>query len=86
MRKKWTVYILECADGTLYTGITTDIERRFEEHKRGLGGRYTASRGVKRVVYREKAGARGVALKKEIEVKKLTRLGKLKLIKSRYGE
>jgi len=49
------VYILKCADGTLYTGITTDIKRRFKEHRAKAGGHYTASHKVKRVVHKEVA-------------------------------
>jgi len=66
------VYILECADGSLYTGITTNLERRFEEHKSGKGGNYTRSRKVKKMVHSEKHPNRSEASKREAEIKKLS--------------
>ncbi len=75
------VYVLECHDGTLYTGITTDTERRFLEHKEGKGGRYTRSRGVKKIVYEEQQPDRATASRREFMIKKLSRDQKLKLIK-----
>jgi len=77
------VYILECADGSLYTGITTDVERRFAEHKAGTGGHYTRSRVVKKVVYTEKQSDRSSASKREAEIKRLSRAQKFLLIKRR---
>jgi putative endonuclease len=78
----WFVYILRCADGTLYTGITTDIERRIEQHNRGEGARYTASRRPVGLVYREPAPDRSSASSRESAIKKLGRQGKLELIRS----
>jgi len=75
------LYILKCKDGSLYTGITTDVVRRFEEHKRGKGGRYTRARGVNRLVYTEKKKNRSLASKREAEIKKWPRARKLDLIK-----
>ncbi|OGG44818.1 hypothetical protein A2673_02165 [Candidatus Kaiserbacteria bacterium RIFCSPHIGHO2_01_FULL_50_13] len=75
------VYILHCSDGTLYTGVTNDLKRRFEQHKKGTGGSYTRSRTVERIVYSEEAHGRGAALKREVEIKRLTRQKKLSLIK-----
>jgi len=66
------LYILECANGTYYTGITTDVARRFDEHKRGVGARYTRSSGVHRVAYSEKHTNRSQAQKREAEVKRLS--------------
>lgn len=77
------VYILQCADKSLYTGITTDIERRFKEHCEGLGGHYTRSHKPKKIVYTEKAKNRSLASKREASIKKLTVLKKLELIKTR---
>ncbi|MCE9643988.1 GIY-YIG nuclease family protein [Candidatus Parcubacteria bacterium] len=77
------VYILECADGSLYTGITTDVERRFEEHKAGTGGHYTRSRSVTEIVYTEKQPDRSSASKREAEIKRLPKAKKLLLIKQR---
>ncbi len=76
------LYILKCKDGSLYTGITTDVARRFEEHKSGKGGRYTRAKGVKKVVYTEECKNRSLASKREAEVKKFSRVEKLSLIKN----
>ncbi|MES3005183.1 MAG: GIY-YIG nuclease family protein [Patescibacteria group bacterium] len=76
------LYILKCSDNSLYTGITTDLDRRFLEHKLGKGGHYTRSRKVLRVVYTEKQENRSVASKREAEVKKLSKLQKLGLVKT----
>jgi putative endonuclease len=75
------VYILKCRDGTLYTGITTDVLRRFAEHKAGKGGAYTRAHGASKMVYKEKSPNRSSASKREAEIKKLSREQKLKLIK-----
>ena len=74
------VYIIECRDGTLYTGITTDVQRRFKEHKDGKGGAYTRSRKVKRILYSEKKRTRSSAQKREAEIKSWSRKKKLSLI------
>lgn len=74
------VYILKCKDRSLYTGITTDIDRRLLEHQKGLGGHYTRSRGAVCIVYSEKHPNRGAALKREAEIKKWSRRKKLALI------
>ena len=76
------VYIIECNDKSLYTGITTNLDRRFNEHKNGIGGRYTRSREVVRIVYSEKHADRSSALKREAEIKKWRREKKLKLLVS----
>lgn len=64
----------------MYTGITTDVKRRFLEHKSGKGGNYTSSRGVAKLLYTEKAKNRSIASKQESQIKKLTREEKIKLI------
>ncbi len=74
------VYIIECEDGSLYTGITTDVRRRFLEHRKGIGGHYTAAHKPKRIVYIEKRKTRGDALRREAQIKKLRRKEKLDLI------
>ena len=74
------VYIIECEDKTLYTGITTDIKRRFKEHSDGEGGAYTRAKKVRRVLYTEKHKDRSSALKREVQLKKLDRGKKLALI------
>lgn len=77
--KQYWVYIIECADGSLYTGISTDVERRFREHRAGTAARYTRSRGVKRIVYRERAGTRSAALQREATIKRFSREQKRQL-------
>ncbi len=75
------VYLLQCADKSLYTGITTDVARRFEEHKTGkLGAKYTR-RGAVRIIYTEKYKTRSEALKREIQIKGWRREKKLILAK-----
>jgi putative endonuclease len=74
------VYILKCKDSSLYTGITTDLKRRFAEHKAGKGGHYTRSRGVLKVVYSEKRRNRSMASKREAEIKSWDRTRKIALI------
>ena len=74
------LYILRCGDGTLYTGITTDVERRLETHRSGKGAKYTRGRGPLELVYREDCSDKSAALRREIAVKKLTRQEKLSLI------
>ena len=75
------VYILQCSDGTLYTGSTDNIERRFATHQSGKGAKYTRSRLPLRLVYRETCEDKSTALKREIAIKKLSRTQKLELIK-----
>ena len=76
----WYLYILRCKDGSLYTGITTDVEKRLEAHQSGKGAKYTRGRGPLALVYKEEYGDHSEALKRELEVKALTRAEKLKLI------
>ena len=74
------VYILECKDGSLYTGITTDVERRFTEHCEGIGSKYTKAKEPVRMVYQEEHPDRSSASKREAEIKKMTREKKLLLV------
>ena len=76
----WKLYILRCGDGTLYTGITTDVEKRLEAHRSGKGAKYTRGRGPLELVYRETCGSHSAALKRELEVKALRREDKERLI------
>ena len=76
------VYIVECADTTLYTGWTTDLERRLKAHNAGRGARYTRERGPVRLVYVEELPDRSAAQRREVEIKRLQRVEKLKLVKS----
>ena len=73
MENTWHLYILRCKDGTLYTGITTDVEKRFAAHQSGKGAKYTRGRGPLELVYREQCGSHSDALKRELAVKSLTR-------------
>ena len=76
----WYLYILRCKDGSLYTGITTDVEKRLEAHRSGKGAKYTRGRGPLELVYREECGDHSDALRREAEIKRLPRDEKLKLI------
>ena len=76
----WYLYILRCGDGTLYTGITTDVARRLEAHRQGRGAKYTRGRGPLRLVYREEMESWPAALRREAAIKKLTRAQKIALI------
>jgi len=80
MDRTWKLYILRCADGSLYTGITTDIEKRFAAHNAGKGAKYTRGRGPLELVYSENCESHSAALKREIEIKTLTHDEKLKLV------
>lgn len=73
------VYLLECADGSLYAGITTDVARRFSEHRAGIGSHFTRAKGAKRIVYTEECPDRSSAQKREAEIKKFPRAKKLAL-------
>jgi predicted GIY-YIG superfamily endonuclease len=73
MESTWHLYILRCRDGTLYTGITTDVDKRFAAHCAGKGAKYTRGRGPLELLYRENCGDHSAALKREAEMKKLTR-------------
>jgi len=75
------VYILQCHDGTLYTGWTTDLEARFAAHNEGSGAKYTKGRGPVTLLYSETFESKSEALKREIAIKKLSRAEKLKLIR-----
>lgn len=73
-------YILECSDGTYYTGWTTDPERRVKQHNKGVGARYTKTRRPVRLVYLEEQLSRVDAMKREVAIKKMKRIGKKNLI------
>lgn len=76
----WFVYIVRCADHTLYTGVTTDAEKRVADHNAGRGARYTRSRLPVDLVYLEPASDRGAALRREAEIKRLSAPDKRALI------
>ena len=75
----WSVYILRCRTGELYTGATSDVDRRVKEHNSGTGGRFTRSRLPVELVYREAAGSRSAALRRENAIKAMSRSEKLLL-------
>ena len=80
MEKQWVLYILECKDGTLYTGITDDLERRLAAHRTGKGAKYTRGRGPLTLRYTEICEDHSHALRREYAVKQLKRAEKLALI------
>ncbi len=75
----WVVYILRCADDTLYTGITNDLERRLLLHTSGKGAKYTKGRAPLRLIHREEYETKSLAAKREIQIKAMPRLAKLAL-------
>jgi putative endonuclease len=81
-RQAYFVYILQCKDDTLYTGITTEVKRRLAEHKAGKGSHYTRAHGAAKIIHSEKQANRSEALKREAEIKKWPREKKLKLVSS----
>ena len=76
---RWQIYIIECRDGSLYTGITIDLEKRLAAHNAGKGAKYTTSRRPVRLIYSEGAANRSEASKRENAIKKLNRNDKLSL-------
>ena len=83
--EKWSLYIIEASDESLYTGIATDVERRFDEHLNCLkGAKYFNGRSPVRVVYREDGHTRSSASRREMEIKKLSRREKQNLIATQH--
>ena len=80
MEKQWVVYILRCRDRTLYTGITTDVQRRLADHRSGKGAKYTRGRGPLELVYQERCESHSHALRREYQIKALKRSQKEDLI------
>ncbi|HAH21727.1 MAG: hypothetical protein A2Y00_04205 [Omnitrophica WOR_2 bacterium GWF2_43_52] len=78
----WFLYIVECSDESLYTGITTDIVRRISEHNSKKGAFYTKNKMPVKLVYHETMANRSMACKREAAIKRLTRIEKLNLIKT----
>lgn len=81
----WFLYIIRCSDGSLYTGITTDVERRLRQHADGRGAKYFRGRTPEQVVYVEAGHTRSSAARREVEVKQLSRGQKLALIVADQG-
>ena len=80
MEENWYLYILRCKDNTLYTGITTDVARRLEAHRSGKGAKYTRGRCPLELLYQESCGTHSEALKRELEIKALSRKQKEEMI------
>ncbi len=78
--KTWSLYILECSDGSLYTGVTNDLERRVGQHNAGTASKYTRTRLPVSLVYHEQCGSRTAALVGECRVKEMSRKQKVRLI------
>ena len=78
----WYIYILECGDGSLYTGVTTDLDRRLAEHNTGRGSKYTAARLPVRLVFSERHADRSAAQKREASIKRMPRRKKLALLET----
>ena len=79
---RWVVYILECGDNSLYTGITTDLSARLAAHRAGTGAKYTRGRGPLHLVFQEQAPDRSAATRREGEIKALDARAKRRLIAS----
>lgn len=80
---KWFVYIMQCDDGSLYTGITKDVDRRCQQHNAGTASRYTRSRLPVKLVYKEAHPSQSSALKREAAIKSMPRKEKLTMIRVR---
>ncbi|MGD8494204.1 MAG: GIY-YIG nuclease family protein [Desulfobacterales bacterium] len=82
---EWYVYVIRCRDGSLYTGIATDVERRFTEHQSNVGAKYLRGRGPLKLVLKQRIGPRSRALKVEQGIKRLPKKKKEALVKSGAG-
>lgn len=80
------VYIVECSDSTFYTGWTNNLEKRIAMHSNGTGAKYTKGRGPVKLIYHEEFEDKKDAMKREYEIKKLTRKAKLILIKDKCNK
>ncbi|AEF99024.1 GIY-YIG nuclease family protein [Methylomonas methanica] len=78
---EWSVYIILCGDGSLYTGISTDVQRRFLQHQTGKGAKYFRRCRPSCVIFSEAGHSRSSASRREAEIKRMARQDKLKLIK-----
>jgi len=85
MTAAWSVYIIECKDGKLYTGISNDVARRVAKHNKGKGCKFTKSRYPVILVFQEKSGTQSAARKRELEIQSFTRAKKLNLIDAKQG-
>ncbi len=85
MKWKWYVYMIECSDGTYYTGLTWNVPCRGEQHFSGLGSKYTAKHGAKKLVYYEEHEDLGLARKREKQIKNWSQKKKRKLISGEWS-
>jgi len=76
----WFLYLIRCKDGALYTGITTDVDRRFAEHQSGKGAKYLRGKAPLTLAFQQKIGSRSAALKAEASIKKLSKANKEAII------
>lgn len=83
MEQNWHVYILQCADGTLYTGITNDLDRRLKAHNAGTASKYTRVCRPVTMVYQENADTKGDALRRELQIKSMSRQQKMALFNNK---
>lgn len=81
LRTAWSLYLIRCSDGSLYTGVTTDVERRFREHCKGTGAKYLRGRGPLTLEFHCRVGNRSDALRLEHLVKRLDKMQKEALLK-----
>ncbi len=86
MQKYWSVYILRCGDGTLYTGITDDVSARLQAHQSGKGAKYTRGRGPLELVYTESCESHSAAAKREWQIKQLKKSEKIALCENWFSE
>jgi putative endonuclease len=80
LKESWSLYIAECADGSYYTGIAKDVEKRIESHNSGKGSKYTATHGPVKLIFQEPQGDYSTALRREYQVKTLTKERKIRLV------
>jgi len=80
---EWSIYMVRCRDGSLYTGIATDIERRFAEHQAGTGAKYLRGRAPLKLVFKKRIGSRSLALKIERMIKRLPKDKKERVVNTR---
>lgn len=86
MTQNWSVYIILCSDGSLYTGISTDVERRFRQHQSGQGAKFFRSRQPKKIVFLEAGHCHSSAAQLEIQIKKMTHSDKIGFVAARQSE
>ena len=82
----WYVYITECGNGTLYVGLTDNVERRFEEHASGRGGQYTSRNRPERILYKEGFELKFQGEAREIQLKRWSKAKKIALVNGNFGQ